>query len=97
MTIHYVHILALPVLLLIWSIDLWLLLASVRLILGWIPAAGRACQALSRLTDPVPQVVHGWLSRRGHKPVPTWLLWLIVLLAALVVRHLLVWSVISTI
>ena len=96
MTIHYVHILALPVLLLIWSIDLWLLLASVRLILGWIPAAGRACQALSRLTDPVPQVVHGWLSRRRQKPVPAWLPWLIVTVSSLLLRHILIWMAVRT-
>ena len=96
MTVYYIHILALPVLLLISSIDLWMLLASVRLIMGWIPAAGRACQGLSRLTDPVPQAVRNWLSAKLSRPVPVWLAWLLVGLALMLIRQLLVCMIFNT-
>jgi len=94
--IYITNPLALPLMLLIWTIDMFLLLSGIRLILGQVDTrwAKETSALLIRLTDPVPDTICGWLSRR-RRPVPIWLPWMVIFLAAIVTRHLLIWAVIS--
>jgi len=98
MIIYTTNILALPLMVLIWTMDMFLVLSAIRLVLGHLSnARARGARAgLQRITDSVPEAISGWLSRRRQKPVPPWLPWLIVFIAAFLVQHLLIWTVIST-
>jgi len=95
MIIHTTNILALPLILAVWCIDMFLLLAAIRFVLSKIAAAqtGGLCLTLQRVTDPIPTAVHRRLMRQRTTPIPGWLPWLIVILACLVFRHLLIWAV----
>ena len=96
MIIHTTNIIALPMILLIWAIDIYLLLAGIRLILRHIPAASGVCQGIAKFTDPVPDAIGRWLTSRRHKPVPTWLPWLLICIAAVLIRQLLILMVFGT-
>ena len=91
-------IFALPFLLAIWAMDLYLLLASIRLILPRISGdrPSRWCMTLRQFTDPIPEAIGRWLSARGARSTPNWLPWVIVILGSLVLRHLLIWIVFKT-
>ncbi|MBN2138559.1 MAG: hypothetical protein JW720_12200 [Sedimentisphaerales bacterium] len=84
----------LPLVLIIWAADAWLLLATIRLILRESSLSSQSpfCTAISRLTDPLLQFVNSRLSRlfRKGKPLPSWLLWLIVILSTLTIRQILI-------
>jgi hypothetical protein len=89
MIIYTTNILAGPVLLLVWGIDLFLLLAGIRVVLARISAASSICHSLQQVTDPLPNAIGRWIAARRREPAPRWLPWLIVALAALIVRQLL--------
>ena len=93
--IYTTNILAAPLVLIIWCIDVYIFLASVRLILGRLRIATLAQVRvnLQQLTDPVPQAMHTWMSARWRKPLPPWLPWAIVLFICFVLRHVLIWAV----
>ena len=78
-------ILALPIL----AIDLYLLLAGVRLITSRIPVTAGASSSLAGLTDAFPNLIGSWLTRKRRKSIPRWLPWLIVAVAAMIIRQLL--------
>ena len=80
----------LPLLVLVWSIDAWLWLASIRLILGQLPSfrSGSVCQCLKRLTDTLPQVMGLSVSRWTKKQMPSWLTWLVAVASLVMIRHL---------
>ena len=84
-------IFALPVLLAIWAMDLYLILASIRLILPQIHGdrSNRWCTTLQQFTDPIPMAAHRWLSARRARPVPNWLPWLVVGVGVIVIRQML--------
>jgi hypothetical protein len=88
---------ALPLLILIWSLDAWLWLASLRLILDKLPSVriNHFCQSLRQFTDPLPNAVNRWISLWTRKPIPTWFMWLLTLVAVIVLRHLLISFVMS--
>ena len=90
-------IFALPFLLAIWALDLYLILASIRLILPHIRGdrPSRWCMTLQSFTDPCPDALRRWLEARRSKPTPSWLPWLTVILGVLVLRHLLIWTVLG--
>jgi len=85
------NVLALPLVLCIWAVDLYLLMACARLILGkWSgETAARICHGLKPITDPLPAAVRGWLGRRWARPVPGWVPWAVALFAALILREVL--------
>jgi len=97
MVVHTTNILILPLMLLAWLIDVYLLLAGVRLVLGRMKGTGpaHACEWLQQVTDPVPAVVCHWLEQRCARPAPPWLPWLVVLIGGLLARHLAVWLAFS--
>lgn len=80
----------LPLLVLVWSIDAWLWLASIRLILGQLPSfrTGSVCQCLKRLTDTLPQVLGRSISRWAKKQMPLWLTWLVTVASLVMIRDL---------
>ena len=87
----YVHnILILPLLLVAWTIDAYLLLATARLILGRLSVTreSRLCQAMQELVDPVPQYVERRLPTRLHKSRPQLASWILVVIGAVIVRHI---------
>ena len=98
MIVYTTNILALPLMLLIWIVELFLVISAIRLVLGHLNSvrAQGTCAALQRFTDPVPEAIHGWLSRRRQKPVPAWLPWLIVTVSSLLLRHILIWMAVRT-
>ncbi|GEM_PF-5227556 len=88
----------LPLLLAIWAVDIYLLLAAIRIVLPWIRGdpPRRWCRAIERFTDPIPLALHQWLARRRTTPIPNWVPWLIVIISCLVLRHLLIAIVLQT-
>ena len=96
MTIHASNIFAAPLVLIIWAIDCYVFVSVIRLLLGCRQGqASKARLALQNITDPIPQAVHRWLSARWAVPPRPWLPWLIVLVTAAIVRHVLVWAAFS--
>jgi hypothetical protein len=85
------NVLALPLVLCIWALDLYLFLTCARLILGkWTgETAARICHGLKPITDPLPAAVQGWLGRLWVRPVPGWAPWAVTLFAVLIVREVL--------
>ena len=92
MIVYTTNILVLPLVLLIWSVDVYLLIVSLRLILGQLSATrnSRLRQAFQEIVDPIPNRVSAWLQERRDRPSPGWAPWIIVIGVGLVVRHLLV-------
>lgn len=92
MIFYTINMLVVPLILLIWAIDLYLFTASLRLILGQLSAARSSvlCQALRELVDPIPNRVESWLTAWRHRPTPGWVSWVIVISAVMVARHFLV-------
>lgn len=88
---------ALALIMLIWSIDLYLLAVSLRLILGQLSATRSSilCKALSELVDPIPNRLGEWLAARRSHPSPPWMRWGIVIGVGVIARHLLASSVLS--
>jgi uncharacterized protein YggT (Ycf19 family) len=89
MIIHTTNILVAPLLLVAWAIDVYIFLACLRLLLGKLPGVGpgRASQCLQVITDPLALAVARLLHRPCAKGVPSWLPWLLVILAAIVLRY----------
>jgi uncharacterized protein YggT (Ycf19 family) len=92
MIIHTTNILVAPLLLAAWALDVYVFLACLRLLLGRFagPAATNVCQGLGVITDPLPLAVGRVLARRSAAVLPSWLPWLIVILAAVILRYALV-------
>ncbi|MBN1509493.1 MAG: hypothetical protein JW955_21780 [Sedimentisphaerales bacterium] len=88
--IYVNNIFALPLVLLAGCLDAFVLLAGLRLILGQLAATrnSRTCAATAELTDPAVRAVDSLLTRYAHRPMRPWVSWAIVILVALVVRHL---------
>jgi uncharacterized protein YggT (Ycf19 family) len=92
MIIHTTNILAAPLVMLIWAIDVYLFLVCIRLLLGRIDTASAAkvCHGLRSITDPLPMAVQRAVAQRRGRPVPSWAAWLIVILATVTCRCLIV-------
>lgn len=88
--IYTTNILILPLLILLWTIDVWVLAASIRLILGQLSMtrSSRLCRALEEIVDPIPHRIDRRLTSWRRRP--PWLSWLIVIGAGLAARQLLV-------
>jgi len=82
--------LALPILLLIWAIDFYLILVAAQLLLSGLRArwAAPLASQLQPIVDRIPNVLGRLLARRRDSCPPSWLPWLIVLSLAFVLRHL---------
>jgi hypothetical protein len=91
------NILALPLALLLWSLDAFITLASARLILGQLAAdwAGRASRGLAPLTDWAPDSLRRLVVSWFKRPLPSWAVWATVIGAALVLRNVLVGTLLA--
>lgn len=89
--------LALPLVVLLWSLDAFITLASARLILGQLAPdwAGRASQGLAPLTDWAPDILRRLVVNWFKRPLPSWAVWAIVIGAALVLRNVLVGTLLA--
>ena len=93
MIIHTSNILALPLILLIWSIDMYLFLAFVYLVLPRLTKANwasRLCEGLMLFIKPSIKAVHNLCNRCSRKSVPDWFPWLIVFGGGAILKHLIV-------
>ena len=97
MTIITTNILAGPLVILVWVIDIYLFLVSIRFILTRLPKTqnGQFCQGIKLFTDPLIETVKNFLQKYIHESPPTWMVWLIVILTGIVGRHLLIWIIVS--
>lgn len=92
MIIYTTNILAVPLLLVVWAIDMFLGLSALRLLMGRNHALKNhpAGQALVYLTDPIHQAVAQRLAAWRGRPLPSWASWTILIIAATAVQQLLV-------
>ena len=91
------NILALPLVLTIWSLDMYLLLLMVYGVLTKLSSerASQLCICLRPFTEPLPRAVKRWLGHRTARSSKQWLPWAIVVFGGLILRHLLVLIVVS--
>ena len=91
------NILAAPLLVLMWTVDLYVFLASLRLLCSRIKNFDdtRWLNAIKELVDPLPALVGRQLARRSRRTVAPWLPWVIVILGLLLLRPLLAWTALS--
>jgi len=73
--IYAINLFGLPFLIVIWLIELYLFLASVRLVMSKIPTARQSnfYQQIKLLTDFLPDAVRQKLGKFKGKPMPSWL------------------------
>ena len=92
------NIMLVPFCILIACIDTWLLLASVRWLLSRFhsPQPTRIRLALQELTDPVPELLGSFLSSRSKKNLSLWVPWIMVIVAALLIRHMILAVIVQT-
>jgi hypothetical protein len=97
MMIVITNFFSLPLLMAIWAIDSWLLLASVRLILGKVNPAkqGHIHDAIGQLTDPVPKLINQQVLRWFTKSLSKKAVWLLTIAVVIAVRYIVVCLVIS--
>lgn len=87
----------LPVLVLIWSMDVWLWLALIRLVLHRARPgpASTINQAVANITDPLTRLTSRCINHLSAKPMPSWLPWIVTFLIVAITRQVL-WSVLLT-
>jgi hypothetical protein len=97
MIITPLNLLALPVLIVTWALDIYLWMTCLRLVLGrFIGVQGTALYAgLCELTDPVRNTVDRCLGMMWNRSFAGWLLWLTGILVMLITRHLLLFTITS--
>ncbi len=91
------NILAVPLVLTIWALDMYLFLLMVYSVLTRL-SGERASQlriCLRPFTEPLPQAVRRWLGQHTTKPVRRWVPWAVVICGGLIVRHVLVLLIVS--
>ncbi|MBN2560180.1 MAG: hypothetical protein JXQ75_04555 [Phycisphaerae bacterium] len=96
MIIHTSNIIAAPLVLAVWLLDVFVFLACMRLALGRMTGEwpSRVAAGLRPITDPIPQALARYLASRRDRAVPSWAPWLCVIGGAVAVRYLLVWIVV---
>ena len=87
------HPLAGILMLLVWGMDMYLVLAGVRLLLSGVNAdwARRVVGKLQPFTDSLLHAVRNAMVSRGTRP-PLWVSYLVVLLAGAVLRQTVLWT-----
>ena len=97
MIFYQTSILAGPLVIIIWVIDIYLILAAIRLILGRLSSTqnSRLCQTLKIFTDPIPEALANHISERKSDSPPYWQPWAIVMVIGIVTRYLLLWLIVS--
>jgi len=98
MITYRITILTLPIAILIWILDTYLIMTAARHLLRRFSGdrAVQACSCLRHFTDPPAEAVRHWLRLRMDRTVPSWLPWLFVITAVVILRHLLAMIIVST-
>ncbi len=91
------NILALPLIVIVWAMDTYLFIASLRLVLGRVTAmqSKPLYLSLQQLADGIPNRVDRWIAGWRDVSNPSWLPWLVVLVSLIVIRHLVVWVLVT--
>ena len=81
-----------PILIAIWLVEMYILLAICRLVVARIPNGRQTqfCHNLKLLTDFLPNALGRKLTARKAGSLPSWLSWFIVLLAGFIIRQTLI-------
>ena len=97
MIIYPTGILTLLLLFAVWMVGTYLFAAAARLFLGQLPAARETVlyQALQQIVDPLPGRIEHWLLSWRRRPSPAWVSWAIVIVGAVIVRHVLFCAIIE--
>ena len=84
-------------LILLWSINAWLFMATVRLLIDKFSSnpSGKICQCLSEIVDPLPNRIDRWIFSGTKQRIPAWLTWVTTFVALIIVRHFLILFIIS--
>jgi hypothetical protein len=97
MLIHTTHILAVPVMIILWTIDVWIFLMAIRPILSILPYP--VCTQLSHnlhlLSDPIVFRLNRWMRTRLHRSTPAWAGHALLLAIFVLIHHLLIWLILS--
>ncbi len=82
----------LPFLILIWLIEMYLFMATARLIVSRIPSASQThfCCQLKLLTDFLPEAVRRRMGKWRDAAALAWLPWFIVILVGFLLRQALI-------
>lgn len=98
MIITPLHPIMLPLAVAIWSVDAFLWIVLIRLLLSRLPRfwAASASWGLAAITDPTQLAVRRWILRLTGHFCSSWLCWTILIVCLLVAHHLLVWLAIAT-
>ena len=91
MIVHSSNIIAAPLAMAVWLIDIFVFLACMRLILGRITGEwpGRVASGLAPITDPIPRALGSYVNSRRQRAMPSWAPWLCVLGGAVMTRYML--------
>ena len=82
------NLFVLPLLVIIWSADAWLWLATIRLLLGKITSANNSFyNALRCLADPLPEYVRHITTKWSSKSLPYWMPWLMCFIGLMILRY----------
>lgn len=84
MIVYSTNVLFLPLVLLLCSIDAYLLIASLRLLLVRV-GDGSLGRALEPLTDSLPNALNDWISA-NYRPVSSGISWAVVIVSMLMLR-----------
>lgn len=97
MIVYNSNILAVPLVILLWTVDVYLSVVGLRLLLGQLSVTrdSRVCQALQEIVDPLTRWVNHKLTAWRHRPSPGWIPWTTVIVAGLIIRHVLLMIVVS--
>ncbi len=95
MTPDLTDFIAIPLALLLWFVDFYVLMVLLRLGLGWLPPTrdGDLCLRLHRSIDPVARFLNGRLSSWCAKPVRKWCGWAFLVGSGLVLHCMLIWLI----
>ncbi len=90
--IYATNIFAVPLILIVWSMDMYLLLLSARVVLSRLSdkRTNKLSSYLMLFTDPPVQAVKQWIEQQALRRTKQWVPWVVVVVTSLVVRHLLV-------
>jgi hypothetical protein len=90
--VYVTNVFNLPFLIVIWLIELYLFMASARLVMARIPSARQSnlCQQLKLLTDFLPEMVGNKMVKWKEKPIPSWMCWFIVMVSGFILRQVLI-------
>jgi len=85
------NICALPIAMAVWVLDMLLLMMTLRLIVGWLPATRDSLLAitLAELIDPMCMALTRHASRWVGRPCSSGVVWLLLILAAVLARDVL--------